>query len=104
MPLPPQTHAVALELRVLAGRQLSDLARYYENRRADGRPAPALDYGYALVLNRLGRNQEAADLLRPLAREPGPQGCRAPHCHCICRSAHARQPCAVASEINSPRL
>lgn len=64
----PQYALMKERARVLAGRQLSDLARYYENRRADGRPAPALDYGYALVLNRLGRNQEAADLLRPLAR------------------------------------
>lgn len=54
--------------RVLAGRQLGDLARYYEDRRDVARPDAGLDYGYALVLNRLGRNREAADLLQPLAR------------------------------------
>lgn len=54
-------------VRVLAGRQLGDLAQYYEQRRNDTGHTPALDYGYALVLTRLGRNADAIDLLSPLA-------------------------------------
>jgi len=58
--------------RVLVSAQYSDLLRYYEGRRnADDNP-PALDYGYALTLARLGRSEDAIELLRPLA-EAHPQ-------------------------------
>ncbi|GAB3682692.1 M48 family metalloprotease [Salinisphaera aquimarina] len=54
--------------RVLANRQLSDLSRYYQQRRgATDKPTPALDYGYALVLTQLGQNDAAIALLAPLA-------------------------------------
>lgn len=52
--------------RVLASRQLSDLRRYYEQRRSTSTTA-ALDYGYALVLTRLGRTDDALAILQPLA-------------------------------------
>ncbi|MES1926917.1 M48 family metalloprotease [Salinisphaera sp. T31B1] len=52
--------------RVLASRQLSGLARYYQQRR-NAADSPALDYGYALVQTRLGQNDAAIKLLKPLA-------------------------------------
>ncbi|WP_353108459.1 beta-barrel assembly-enhancing protease [Salinisphaera dokdonensis] len=62
--------------RVFMNRQLGALLRYYEQRRANTDGAsnpPALDYGYALALSRVGRNEDAIDLLAPLA-EANPQG------------------------------
>jgi len=54
--------------RVLATRQLSTLSRFYQQRRSSvNGPAPALDYGYALVLGRLGQYDDAIELLKPLA-------------------------------------
>lgn len=61
------TYAVMKErARVLMSKQYSDLLRYYDGRRSGRDDPPALDYGYALTLARLGRSQEALDLLRPL--------------------------------------
>ena len=58
--------------RVLMSRQLGELVRYYEQRRADaddGQPNAAIDYGYALALSRIGRNAEAAQILAPYVEE-----------------------------------
>lgn len=58
--------------RVLASRKLSDLKRFYERSLDKGDNSPALNYGYALTLMRLGRAAPALDRLEPLARaQPG---------------------------------
>jgi len=54
--------------RVLSSRNLSDLKRNYQSALEADNAAPALDYGYALVLTQLGRIPTAIDILQPLAR------------------------------------
>lgn len=55
--------------RVLMSKQYGDLLHYYESRRNGDDNPPALNYGYALTLARLGRSTDGINLLRPLAAQ-----------------------------------